>query len=63
MWKGQHCTYTTHGGDMTFRARVVRIHRDGTVTVKALFQVGPDGKDIPGYLGFEYRISQDDIRA
>jgi hypothetical protein len=48
---------------MTFRARVVRIHRDGTVTVKALFQVGPDGKDIPGYLGFEYRISQDDISA
>jgi hypothetical protein len=38
------------------RARVKSLHRDGMVTVTALFAVDSAGQDIPGYLGYNYRI-------
>lgn len=35
--------------------RVQTAHRDGSVTVKALFHLNPDGTDKSGYLGYVYR--------
>lgn len=37
------------------RYRVKTAHRNGAVTVEALFHVTTDGADLPGYLGFLYR--------
>lgn len=38
------------------RGYVDIVHRDGSVTVKAMFHVDANGKDLPGYLGFRYRV-------
>ncbi len=38
------------------------MHRDHSVTVTALFYVSSDGEDVPGYLGFKYRMWADDVR-
>lgn len=39
------------------RARITHVHRDGSYTVKALFNVLPKGqKDTVGFLGEEYRM-------
>jgi hypothetical protein len=39
------------------RARVLTAHRDGMVTVRALFEIKPDGSDWGGYLGYKYRVA------
>jgi hypothetical protein len=39
------------------RARVLRVHRDGMVTVRSLFEMKPDGSDWGGYLGYTYRTA------
>lgn len=58
MKKGDSVLYSTGNSDV--RARVETMHRDGSVTVKALFYVS-DGKDVPGYLGFKYRMDAGDL--
>lgn len=60
MQKGDTVFYSTGSADV--RARVERLHRDDSVTVTALFYVGSDGEDVPGYLGFKYRMWADDVR-
>lgn len=61
MRKGDTVFYNTGSADV--RARIERRHRDDSVTVTAMFYVGSDGKDVPGYLGFKYRMSADDVRS
>lgn len=56
--KGDTVFYKT-GAD-TVRASVKTVHRDGSVTVMALFY-HRDGKGVPGYLGFTYRMDADDL--
>ena len=53
--------YSIRSSDV--RAQVQTVHRDRTVTVKALFYLSADGKAIPGYLGFKYRMAASDLRA
>ncbi|GAA5544238.1 MULTISPECIES: hypothetical protein [Hyphomicrobiales] len=57
MQKGSGVLYNTGSADV--RARIETMHRDGSVTVRALFY-HRDGKDVPGYLGFKYRLWPDD---
>lgn len=38
-------------------AIVRTLHRDGSPTVEAQFAIGNDGQDLPGYLGYKYRLS------
>lgn len=58
--KGDTVFYTNRSG--TYSARVERVHRDGTFTVRALFPVR-DGKELPyGYLGFKYRVDGDNFQ-
>jgi hypothetical protein len=47
----------------TVRAKVLRRHRDGSVTVEALFFLSPEGKDVAPRLGFEIRLERDEILA
>jgi ribosomal protein L35AE/L33A len=62
MKKGDEVFYTTQTGAV-IRARVERVHRDGSITVRALFEQR-DGKDVvPGHLGYRYRMSSDGVRA
>jgi hypothetical protein len=58
MKKGDTVFYST--GSAVIRARVRTRHRDGSVTVTALFYLS-DGEDVPGYLGFRYRIYAEDL--
>lgn len=51
--KGQTVFYST--GSAIVRATVKTLHRDGSITVTALFYQR-DGKDVPGYLGFPIRM-------
>lgn len=57
--KGQTVFYNTRGA--CYRARVERVHRDGTVSILALFQRGIE-RDLGGYLGFKYRMDARDLR-
>lgn len=54
MRKGDGVFYST--GSAVVRARVERMHRDGDMTVKALFYQDREGRDTPGYLGFNCRL-------
>lgn len=56
--KGDTVFYKT-GAD-TVRASVKTVHRDGSVTITALFYQR-DGKDAPGCLGFTYRMDAADL--
>lgn len=47
--------------ERTVRYRVERTHRDGTVTVRAIFALDKDGNDRPGYLGDLYRNVRADL--
>lgn len=58
--KGDQLTYNTGSADI--RARVETAHRDGSVTVTALFYQDK-GKDVPGYLGFKYRLWPNDLQV
>lgn len=58
MRKGDNVLYNTGSSDV--RARIERMHRDGSVTVRALFYQNANGEDVPGYLGFKYRMWPDD---
>lgn len=58
--KGDTVFYTARAD--TVRAVVVRVHRDGSVTVEAKFAVDAAGKDRAGYLGFHYRPERADLR-
>ncbi|TPM39615.1 hypothetical protein [Mesorhizobium sp. B2-3-4] len=55
--KGDTVFYRTNG--CVFRARVERLHRDGTVTIETLFSVGEDGADLHGFYGYKYRTGAD----
>lgn len=55
--KSDAVTYPVRGS--AIRARVTRVHRDGTVTVEAQFYLDANGKEVPGYLGFKYRVPAD----
>nr|DAH84814.1 MAG TPA: hypothetical protein [Caudoviricetes sp.] len=57
MKKGDTVFYETKAAAV--RARVTTVHRDGSVSVRALF-FQRDGKDIPGYLGFICRLWPND---
>lgn len=52
--KGQSVTDSVKAA---YRYRVETCHRDGTYTVQALFAVDAQGKDVPGFLGYPYRVS------
>lgn len=43
-------------------ARVERVHRDGTYTIKACFHLEA-GKRVGGWLGYRYRVSPAILRA
>lgn len=58
---GDKAFYSNSGG--TYRARIKRMHSDGTVSIVSLFAVGPDGKDIFPPLGFNFRIDADRLRS
>lgn len=55
MKNGETVFYST--GRAMVRARVETVHRDATVSVKALFYVDDKGNDVPGYLGFKVRLA------
>lgn len=57
MKKGEALIYST--GSSEVRARVETAHRDGSITVRAMFYQN-NGKDVPGYLGFKYRLWPND---
>lgn len=59
MAKGETVFYSND--NVTVRARVKTMHRDGSVTVEALF-FHCDGKDVPGYLGYCYRVDAGALR-
>lgn len=48
------CVFYSAGSD-TVRARVECRHRDGSLTIGALFFVDEHGADRPPYLGYKYR--------
>lgn len=56
--KRNHVVYSTGSSDV--RANVVTVHKDGSLTVKAHFYIDKEGNDIPGYLGFKYRLWPND---
>ena len=61
--RGDHITYSPgQTGKVRVRGMVRRLHRDGSVTVEARFFLDPDGKDVPGYLGYEYRMDPDHLK-
>lgn len=63
MKRGDHITYSPgQTGKVRVRGIVRRIHRDGTVTVEARFFLDPDGKDVPGYLGYTYRMDPEHLK-
>jgi hypothetical protein len=52
-------TYTVR--KQVISARIDRAHRDGTLTLTALFFRDDAGNDLPGYLGYRYRVSPDGL--
>lgn len=60
--KRQKVFFTPWGQSLTIRASVETVHRDGTLTVRALFHHA-DGADVPGYLGFTYRLGPETLRT
>jgi len=52
-------TYTVH--KQVISARVDQLHRDGTLTLIALFVRDDHGNDLPGYLGYSHRVSPDGL--
>lgn len=50
-------------GAATIRARVETVHRDGSISVRALFYLNDHGADVPGYLGFLYRMHPADLQV
>lgn len=59
--KRQTVFYSPWGRAVTIRARIETVHRDGTLTVRALFHHA-EGADVPGYLGFKYRLGPETLR-
>jgi len=57
--KGDRVSYST--GSALVEAQVERVHRDNTATVLARFYLADSGKRVPGYLGFKFRLSLDDM--
>lgn len=53
-------TYTVRQTGVVVRARVLRIHRDGTATVQAHCTLR-DGKPADHFLGYKYRMSMRDL--
>lgn len=60
MTKGDAVTYKVPSG--TIRAIVDTMHKDGSVTVRAMFFT-EGGKDAPGHLGFKVRLEKSDLVA
>lgn len=60
--KRQTVFYTPWGESVAIRARVETVHRDGTLTVLALFHHA-EGSDVPVYLGFKYRLGPETLRG
>lgn len=67
---GQVRFYHSPNGNCWNSARVERVHRDGTVTVKALWEVKPtptatvsDYDEVGGFLGYKYRMHHTKLRA
>lgn len=57
---GDHVTYVARdGAGSPVRAVVKRAHRDGSCTIEAMFFVGADGCDLPGYLGYKSRLENE----
>lgn len=56
--KGQSVT------DLKRRTRYVVLtnHRDGSVSVRAMFPLDPAGADVPSYLGYQYRVDPDSLQ-
>jgi hypothetical protein len=51
----------TDSAAAAYRYRVETVHRDGTYTVQALFALDEHGKDQPGFLGYRYRVSANNL--
>jgi hypothetical protein len=63
MKKGDTVYYTQDSG-YRYRARVVTVHRDGTLTVSPQFVLRPDNTDAPGYLGdMKFRVDPVHLRC
>ena len=54
--KGDRVTYRPRFLDFDVSADVLRVHRDGTVTVRARFPLDDDGKEDGNWLGYTYRF-------
>lgn len=48
---------------LKFRARVKKLFKNGTRLVETFFQVGDDGKDIPGFYGGHYYVRANQVVA
>lgn len=59
--KGQFVTYKVRTN--TIKALVQRCHKDGSYTVQAYFYVGKDGTDLPGFIGYRYRVDGDALQV
>lgn len=58
--KGAVVFYRAFAGHR-IRARIRTCHKDGSFTIEAMFALDDNGKDIPGYLGYKYRIAASKI--
>lgn len=58
--KGDDVFYRSNSSDIV-RAAVKTIHRDGSVSVLAKFYIDSDHKDRAGYLGFTFRLNEEDL--
>lgn len=59
---GSFVTYQTGGGTNTLRAKVLRNHKDGSVTVEPYFLLDEAGNDLPGFFGGKVRLYVADVR-
>ena len=60
MKKGDLVTYVPHWSKPErgcIKARMRRVHRDGSVSIEASFVRRPDGTTAPGYLGVKQRVA------
>jgi len=58
--KGDTVFYRSAAG-VIVRASIATMHRDGSVSVAAQFYVDDAHADLPGYLGFKFRLASDDL--
>lgn len=59
--RGDMVTYGTRTQRVS--AKVIRLHRDGSATVMARFFIDANGKQDGPFLGFSYRLDQDDLKS